>query len=253
MSPKSVPLAIISQDLSIIPALADHFLDHPWISGNDFGVGAPLYKATPSLKEMHQNTRSPRDRLRNYLTQGVLNEEVRVQVAEQFAKTYRQRFGQGERHDIFIASGEILRLKAQLKSLRAFSANEFAEISQWINANAHDSSILAAESPSAPAFGAGGIPEDDPFFDDPSRLLRDELGDPYSVELKIFLDNPYNPWRRKDGAVHQILETKDWTDPVVTEIWAAPALLGYPFAMAKDLADEIGAEVALLESEIRLR
>ncbi|MFH1809646.1 MAG: hypothetical protein ABIJ09_12945 [Pseudomonadota bacterium] len=237
---KPLPFAILLRQPDQIPAVVDLLFDHPLVVSTEFGVGAPLFKATPELAQAHRTARSARERFHAYLRLGLLDEGVRVQVAARFAAQFRQRHGRGERRDIFLASGEIVRAAAQLRPLQDLDRDTRTIVVEHIRAHPHDGDALERE------LGRVGGPLDDadPASTDPQV---------YALEIKIFVDNIYNPNRRKDLAVVTALQAHPIDEPVVLECWAHPALAGYAGSLVEDMARTLQSLAVWLECEDALR
>jgi len=236
-----LPLGIIIDGLEPIPRVVDALLDHPYVATSDTAVTAPLYKFNEAIANAHRSTRSARDRLHVYLQMGVLDEAVRVQVAERFVAQYRQRFGRVERRDIFLASADIFRIWVTLKSLRQLDSMICSAVASVIRSEPHDAGELERELAAAgEALPQGAeIPQSNP--------------ESYLLELKLFLDNIHNPRRHKDPQVLAAIEASGFKDPAVLEFWMSPALPGYHWAVVGELAGLVGGIPVWMEMSESLR
>ena len=229
-----VPLGVLVDGAASLPQVLDAFLDHPAIAASDLTIGAPLYKATPELTEAHKALRQARERFHAYLRLGVLNEPVRQQVSQRFVEMYRQRYGRGERRDIFLASADMCAVTAALKPLTALDPLTRHDVIAEIQHMPHDRAAVERE-----LIAAGEI------------LPQGEVEPPdssvYQVQFKIFVDQLANPSRLKDPEVIRALEVTRCETPVVLEFWAAPAMPGYAYIVVRDVANAVGGMPVWME------
>lgn len=177
---------------------------HPQLDRCEFTFNTPLYKATPALASALQLGMAGIDKFDLYLEHAVLNEDVRISVAQKFRQQYAKRFPGSERSDLFLASGELLdfRCRFQIPSMIAEKTEACSRIQRF----PHDPQILEA------------------FKDGNSSAF------PHTeCQLKLFFDHIYNPRHQKRPEVQMAMQDLAVEEPIILELASSGALPGYFF------------------------
>ncbi len=215
-------MGIVLRDLRAYQQLVHVFSAEPAVSTLDFTFKAPLYKATAGIKAALPDCKSALDKFDVYFEHGILDEDVRVALAERFRTQYVQHHPRTEASDLFFASGEVIHVGFTLK-------------------NPHD-----LDKPSQAVAAIAAHPHDDGVL---SRLVEKKAVHPEHLkgEIRLYLDHVYNPRRRKEEAVQRVMTGSRTNDPVTVEMFSDGAIPGYFVYTLEPAIDEVDGALVWLE------
>lgn len=212
---------------AVLPAIQDYrrlvrgIVSSPLIAATEFSYTAPIYKGSEPIKQGLERANSAIEKFDVYFYHALLNPKERLRFRELFAAGYLKRFPASERQDLFVASGDVLKLSFELVAPRALE--DPTHVVELLAQTPHDPHIIEQLRAKRPVDHAA---------------LR--------VELKIFLDDVHNPRRRDVETVRRAMAELDAPEPVVVEIFSNGALPGYVHFVMTPLVRAVGGAFVLL-------
>jgi hypothetical protein len=220
---RPVILGVALKDLRTYGALVHELAVSPLVANTEFTVQAPLYKGTAEIKQALTEVGSALEKFEVYIAHTILNEQVRVQMAQAFRRRYLARHPMSEGSDIFLASGEVLSFSFTMQQPKKLM--KVVSLKGAISSHPHDSEVLRE-------------------LQSGNTVDRTHL----TGSLRIFLDNVYNPRRRQDPVMAPLLTGELGDDPVILELYTNGAVPGLFIRFLGFMLHEMGVPhaVALL-------
>ncbi len=213
----SVSLGLVCRSLTQYAGLVHACAQESRITQTEFTYAAPIYKGNDAIKAGLAVAESALMKFDVYFASAIMDETARVGFAAQFRKLYLQRFKGSERTDLFLASGDVMKI-----ALEFVQPTDAASIAAIVN-HPHDALVLA-------------------------KIRKGDVVDRAHLraEIKVFLDHALNPRRKDEAAVVRASEQLGTREPYVIEIVTSGALTGYLHHVIEPLAAGVGARLVLL-------
>ena len=218
---RELPLGIVLRDLEAYQQLVRLVTEDTRVVETEFTYSHPLFKATPEIVDGLKRNPTAIEKFDLYFEHGILNEEVRVDLAAQFRKRYLEKHPRSEGSDVYLASADVLQFRFGLSWPNDRDAAD--AILDEIEQHPHDSTVVSAVRK-----GAGVVPEH----------LR--------ARFALFLDHVYNPRRREEQTVIDVMFGSRARNPVVVEMLCDGALPGYFVHVLEPLVDEVDGAIVWL-------
>lgn len=212
---------------AVLPALPDYrklvraIASSQFVAATDFTYSAPIYKGSDAIKHALEQANTAIEKFDVYFYHALLNPNERARFRELFAAAYLKRFPASERHDLVVASGDVLKTHFELVPPRALQ--DATDVVELLAQTPHDARVIEQLRAKRPVDHAA---------------LR--------VDLKIFLDDVHNRRRHDIPSVRAATAHLDALEPVVVELWSNGALPGYVHYVMTPLVRSVGGSFVLL-------
>ena len=194
-------MGLVLPNLEAYQRLVHEISDAHFTSNIELTFKAPLYKCTPEIKDRLKDAGGVLDKFDIYFEGAVLNEEVRVQIAQTFRKQYVARAPRSEASDIFYASGDILQFSFEMKHPSDLDGEP--ELLEEVARYPHDTEVVHG-------------------YRDFKRLNKEHR----TGEVRLYLDHVFNPRWRDLEAVRAMMAYPWMKEPVVAELFTSGAIPG---------------------------
>ena len=218
MSKLNFSSLVVVPNLRSYQQLVHAMCAHEHLDWSEFTFNTPLYKATPALSAALNLGMTGIEKFDLYFEHAVLDEEVRVDVAQKFRKHYVKRFPGSERSDLFLASGELLDFRCRFKAPTIMQDN--AEACSRIQRFPYDQHVFEA------------------FRENNSSAF------PHSeCQLKLFFDHIYNPRHLKRPEVQMAMQDIGVQEPILLELASSGAIPGYFYYLLEALIGRLSGRL----------